>query len=214
MALPAEDQLGAIRRPWTPPPQTLAPAATPAPQQAQAMQQQTGIGGPGWDQPFDQAWAKRAMKKLGLTLEDLQDPATRKWANRQMQQQRTGTPAATTPTATTPATPTATPAVPAKGAGPAINPAVLVGRPGGNMPQTPQNREAPGIWGQRPDPGQGGPWGNVPQPRTPDPLWGQRPDPGQGGPGGNMPDPNDPLKKRQNPTSTGLPDYTTNAGGF
>jgi len=82
----AEDQAAAFQGSpgWTAPPQS---GALPATQQAQALQP-AGVGGPGWNEDFDQAWAQRMMKQYGVTMEDLRDPATRRYLNRQQAAQR------------------------------------------------------------------------------------------------------------------------------
>ncbi len=84
-------------RPWNPAPavpNVLAP-------QPQPPAPKTGIGGAGWNEDFDQAWANRVMGAgLGVSsIEDLRDPETRAWANRQLRKQQAAQAPASTPTA-------------------------------------------------------------------------------------------------------------------
>lgn len=45
-----------------------------------------GVGGPGWNEEFDQDWANRMMKIYGVSMEDLRDPGTRRSLNRQQRE--------------------------------------------------------------------------------------------------------------------------------
>lgn len=132
---------------WTPAPAPFLPggpvaAPPPAGQQAEAL----GVGGEGWNKPYDEAWARRVTKKLGIGMAELDDPGTRKWANQQMRRLRAPAPAAPVPTATTPApaTPVA-PTVPTKTIGPVKAPGYISGptRPGPFMPypRTPEGTD-------------------------------------------------------------------------
>lgn len=61
-----------------------------------ASEQAAGIGGPGWSEDFDQAWGDRMMKLYGVTVEDLRDPETRRWLNRQQRKKAGAQPETTT----------------------------------------------------------------------------------------------------------------------
>lgn len=79
---------------WTQPPQwNPAPAMPNVLQKPPAPAPKAGIGGEGWNEDFDQAWANRMMKQYGVSMEDLRDEGTRRWLNRQ-QRERQSTPAA------------------------------------------------------------------------------------------------------------------------
>lgn len=54
-----------------------------------------GVGGPGWNEDFDQDWANRMMKIYGVTMEDLRDPNTRRSLNRQQRESRATPPPST-----------------------------------------------------------------------------------------------------------------------
>lgn len=51
-----------------------------------------GVGGPGWNEEFDQDWANRMMKIYGVSMEDLRDPGTRRSLNRQQRERNAAPP--------------------------------------------------------------------------------------------------------------------------
>lgn len=139
------EQMDALEpaRPWNPAP-AMPNVLAPATQPTAAPQPKAGIGGEGWNEDFDQAWGGRMMKQYGVTMEDLRDPETRRWLNRQQRNkpQPTAQPAAQPkPTTQAAARPGVTSVVqsggesasrstPAGQGGPVVNPAELAsGRP-------------------------------------------------------------------------------------